>query len=82
MYIDKLLNLIGYNSDYVLNNLDLDSLKLDREQGELYVVLKASKPLEYHEFNNFIEALDNQSIPNINKINYDFIYESDRKSVV
>ena len=46
MYIDKLLNLIGYNSDYVLNNLDLDSLKLDREQGELYVVLKASKPLE------------------------------------
>ena len=82
MYIDKLLNLIGYDSDYILNNLDLSSLKLDKEEGELFVVLTAQKPLEYHEFNNLIEAFNNQSIPNINKINYDFVYESYEESDV
>ena len=76
MYIDKLLSLIGYNSDYISENLILESMILERENGTLILSFASKTPIDYHELNNLVDALNTAKITGINSIDYSFKLES------
>ena len=74
--IEKFLKLIGYQSDYIRENLTLERLSLNKEAKTLTALFHSAKPLIHQEMDRFTTAMDNANVQGISKLEYYFTSDS------
>ena len=70
MFINKLLSLINYNSDFISENLILDKIVLDKETAVASLSFSVESPLPFRPLNDFLDALSVSQVGGIKKFEY------------
>ena len=72
MEIEKLLGIIGYNSDYLTQNLHVKKAVLDPVFSSLDIIFDSDRPIIISEYENLTQRLDELRLKNIDHISYSF----------
>ena len=72
---NRLFDLIGYKSDYLLENLNVEKASLNRERAELNISFSSLMPINTIEYDNLVFALSKAKIPNVDLITYTFSFD-------
>ena len=75
-HISKFLNGIKYNSDLILEEMELTNIVLSKIRKEANVSFSSFKPIPVEEMKRFNDYLDNLKAFNVNKFIYDYKFSS------